>query len=76
MFLGLAAHIAFWVILALGGDDLGLRRASVFVAAWIASHRWPARPDALRQWTATGGWTSVTRPRHGTSMGTCRWYAR
>lgn len=42
MSLGLAAHIAFWVILLLGGDDLGLRRASVFVAAWIAGYFAPS----------------------------------
>ena len=31
---GLVAHIAFWVLIAVGWNELGVRRVAVFVALW------------------------------------------
>ncbi len=32
------AHLAFWVLLVVGYEELGIRRLGVFVAAWLAGY--------------------------------------
>ena len=38
MNLGVVAHIAFWVLLLIGGTDLRLRRIGFFVALWVIGY--------------------------------------
>ena len=37
------AHVVFWVVLLVGGTEIGLRRSAVFVLLWVVGYvgsRW------------------------------------
>jgi len=38
VFLGLVAHLAFWVVLLIGAHEWGWRRTATFVALWVAGY--------------------------------------